>query len=86
MHYASIRRGRAADDSGKYHPVDHLSATDLAGYRREIPLRLPFLYLSSRSTDFRLPSGDMIRKGVRRTANAMNRQDPLHSSCYLGQQ
>ena len=73
MHYASIRRGGAADDSGKYHPVDHSSATDLAGGRRKFPPGLLGLYLSSGSTDFRLPSEDIIRKGVRRTANAMDR-------------
>ena len=73
MHYESIRWGGAAGDSGKYHPVDHSSAMDLAGGRRKLRPGLLGLYLSSGSTDFRLPSGDTIRKGVRRTANAMDR-------------
>ena len=73
MHYASIRRGKAADDSGKYHPVDHSSAMDLAGGRLKLRPGLLGLYLSSGSTHFRLPIGDRILKGIRRTANAIDR-------------
>ena len=73
MHYALIRRGGAADDSSKYHPVDHSLAMDLAGGRRKFRPGLLGLYFSSGSTHFRLPSGDTIQKGVRRTANAMDR-------------
>jgi len=84
MHYVSIRRGGAANVSGKYHPNDHFSATDLARGRWKFRPALLVLYVSSRSIYFHLPSRDMIEKGVRRTATAMDCQDPLHSSSYVG--
>ena len=83
MHCASIRQGGAADDSGKYHRVDHLSAPDLDGDSQNIRLGLPCLFPAIESTDPRLPIGDIIGHGVRKVANALDRGDPLHGSCYL---
>jgi len=50
MYYPSVRWGGAASDGGKYHRVDHLSATDLAGGSWKFRLGLPFLFPFSGST------------------------------------
>ena len=44
MHYASIWRGRAADNSGNYQRVDHSSVTDFSGGGQNNPLGLPCHY------------------------------------------
>ena len=41
MNYASIRQGRAADDSRNYQRIDHSSETDFAGRRQNICLNFP---------------------------------------------
>ena len=86
MHCASIRQGKAADDSSKYHRVNHLSAPDLDGDSQNIQLGLPCLFPAIKSTDPRLPSGDIIRHSVCKVANALDWGDPLHGSCYLSRQ
>ena len=83
MHCASICQGGAADDSGKYHRVDHLLAPDLAGDSQNIRLGLPCLFPVIESTDPRLLSGDIIGHGFRKVANALDQGDPLHGGCYL---
>ena len=72
MHCALIRQGRATDDSSKYHRVDHLSALDLDGDSQNIRLGLPCLFPAIKSTDPRLSSGDIIRHGIRKVANALD--------------
>ena len=72
MHCASIRQGGAADDSGKYHRVNHLSAPDLDGDSQNIRLGLPCLFPAIESTDPCLPSGDIIGHGFRKVANALD--------------
>ena len=83
MHCALICQGRAADDSGKYHRVDHLSAPDLDGDSQNIQLGLPCLFPAIKSTDPCLPSRNIIGHGVRKVANALDRGDPLHGGYYL---
>ena len=72
MHCAWISQGGAADDSGKYHRVDHLSAPDLDGDSQNIRLGLPCLFPAIKSTDPRLPSRDIIGHGVRKVANTLD--------------
>ena len=72
MHCASICQGGAADDSGKYHRVDHLSAPDLADNSQNIQLGLTYLYIGVVPTDPCLPNRDIIEHGVRKVANAMD--------------
>ena len=72
MYCTMICRGGAADDSGKYHRVDHLSVPDLDGSSRNSRLGLPCLYIGVGPKDPRLPSGDIIRHGVRKVVNAMD--------------
>ena len=87
MQCALIRQGRAADDSGKYHRVNHLLAPDLDGDSQNIRLGLlPCLFPAIESTDPRLPSGDIIGHSVRKVANTLDRGDPLHGGCYLSRQ
>ena len=86
MHCALICQGGAADDSGKYHRVDHLSAPNLDGTTWNFRLGLLCLYIGVGPTDPRLPSGDIIGQGVRKVANALDRGDPLHGGCYLSRQ
>ena len=86
MHCASICQGGTADDSGKYQRADHLSAPDLDGDSQNFWLWLPCLFPATKSTDPRLPSGDIIGHGVRKVANALDRGDPLHGGCYLSHQ
>jgi len=86
MHCASIRQGGAADDSGKYHRVDHLLAPDLDGDSQNIWLGLLCLFPAIESTDPCLPSGDIIGHGVHKVVTALNWGDPLHGSCYLSRQ
>ena len=71
MHCASIRQGGAADDSGKYHRVDHLLAPDLDGDSQNFRLGLPCLFPAIKSTNPHLPSGNIIGHGVRKVANAL---------------
>ena len=86
MHCALIFQGGAADDSGKYHRADHLSAPDLDGDSQNIQLGLPCLFPAIKSSDPRLPNGDIIGHGVRKVANALDRGDSLHGGCYLSHQ
>jgi len=44
MYCASICSVGAADDSGEYHRIDHLSAPDLDGDSQNIRLELPCLF------------------------------------------
>ena len=86
MYCASIHQGGAADDSGKYHCVDHLSAPDFDGDSQNIRSGLPRLFPAIESTDPRLPSGDIIGQGVRKVSNVLDQGDPLHGGCYLSRQ
>jgi len=86
MHYSAIRWYRDAYNSGKYHPVDHLSETNLAGGRQKLRIGLPFLNPSSESTGFRVLVGDIAGQGVCKVAKTMERWDPLYGGCYLSHQ
>jgi len=59
-------------------------ATDSASGSQKFRQGLPVLYPLSGSTDFCLPSGDIIKQVVHRTFNAMDQQNPLHGGYYVG--
>ena len=83
MHYSAIRWYRDAYNSGKYHPVDHLSETNLAGGRQKLRTGLPFLNPSSESKDLGMHIGDSDGQGVCKVTNTMDERDTLYGGCYL---
>ena len=64
MHCVLINQGRATDDCGKYHRINHLSGPDLNDTTQNFWNGLPCLFPVIESIDPHLPSRDIIGHGV----------------------